>query len=225
ANHVVFEDNAPGDTLYIIKSGRVQVSKMLKNGQEYVVAELGPGEFFGEMALLEEKPRSARVSTLTTTCLLGMSRDTINSMIARHPAMAANFLKVISSRLRQRTQVQEMLLQEKQVLVEELGAKNTALERALTELRAAMETVAEHERVQRDLEIAWQIQRQMLPAALPQLPELQLHAITVPSSRVGGDFYDAVCLWPRRIGLLLGDVAGKGIPAALQLPQLIGALP
>ena len=72
AGHVVFEDNAPGDTLYIIESGRVQVSKTLENGQEHVFAELGPGEFFGEMALLEEKPRSARVSTLTPTSLLAM---------------------------------------------------------------------------------------------------------------------------------------------------------
>ena len=222
AHHVVFEDNTPGDTIYIVKSGRVQVSKTLENGQESVFAELGPGEFFGEMALLEEKPRSARVSTLTTTCLLAMSRNTFNALIAQHPAVAANFLKVISARLRQRTQVQEMLLQEKQALVEELAAKNTALEHALTELRAAMATVAEHERVQRDLEIAWQIQRQMLPAALPQLPGLQLHAITVPSRWVDGDFYDAVCLWPRRIGLLLGDVAGKGIPAAMQMARLMG---
>jgi serine phosphatase RsbU (regulator of sigma subunit) len=222
ADHVVFEDNAPGDTLYIVKSGRVQVSKMLENGQEHVFAELGPGEFFGEMALLEEKPRSARVSTLTTTCLLAMYRHTFNALIAQHPAVAANFLKVISARLRERNQVQEMLLREKQALVEELAAKNTALERALSELRAAMTTVAEHERVQRDLEIARQIQRQMLPAALPQLPGLQLHATTVPSRWVGGDFYDAVCLGPRRVGLLLGDVAGKGIPAAMQMARLMG---
>src|SRR5688500_8463063 len=74
AGHVVFEDNAPGDTLYIIESGRVQVSKTLDNGQEHVFAELGPSEFFGEMALLEEKPRSARVSTLTPTSLLAMPR-------------------------------------------------------------------------------------------------------------------------------------------------------
>ena len=51
ANHVVFEDNAPGDTIYMINSGRVQVSKTLENGQEHVLAELGPGEVFGEMAL------------------------------------------------------------------------------------------------------------------------------------------------------------------------------
>ena len=107
AGHVVFEDNAPGDTLYIIESGRVQVSKTLDNGQEHVFAELGPSEFFGEMALLEEKPRSARVSTLTPTSLLAMPRDTFNTLIEQHPVVAANFLKVISARLRQRNHIQE----------------------------------------------------------------------------------------------------------------------
>jgi sigma-B regulation protein RsbU (phosphoserine phosphatase) len=222
AGHVVFEDNASGDTLYIIQQGRVQVSKTLETGQEHVLAEMGPGEFFGEMALLEEKPRSARVSTLTAACLLAMSRRTFNALLEQHPAVAVNFLKMISARLRERNQAQEILLREKQVLVEELAAKNVALERALAELQAAMATVAEHERVKRDLEIARQIQRQMLPATFPQLPGLQIHAITVPSRWVGGDFYDAVCLGPRCLGLLLGDVAGKGIPAAIQMARLMG---
>jgi sigma-B regulation protein RsbU (phosphoserine phosphatase) len=222
AGRVVIEDNAPGDTLYIVTSGRVQVSKLLANGQENVFAEMGPGEFFGEMALLEEKPRSARVSTLTATRLLAMSRRTFNTLIEQHPVVATNFLKVISARLRQRTQMLEDLLREKQGLVEELAAKNTALERALQELQAAMATVAEHERVKRDLEIAHQIQQQMLPITFPETPGLQLHAMTVPSRWVGGDFYDAVTLGPQRLGLLLGDVAGKGIPAAMQMARLIG---
>jgi sigma-B regulation protein RsbU (phosphoserine phosphatase) len=222
AGHVVFEDNAPGKTLYIIESGRVQVSKTLENGQEHVFAELGEGEFFGEMALLEEKPRSARVSTLTPANLLAMPRDTFNTLIERHPAVAANFLKVISARLRQRNHIQEILLREKQALVEELATKNVALERALAELRTAMETVAEHERVKRDLEIAREIQRQMLPTVFPQIPGLELYATTVPSRWVGGDFYDAVCVGPQTLGLLLGDVSGKGIPAAMQMAQLMG---
>jgi phosphoserine phosphatase RsbU/P len=222
AGHVVFEDNAPGDTLYIIESGRVQVSKTLENGQEHVFAELGPGEFFGEMALLEEKPRSARVSTLALTSLLAMPRDTFNTLIEHHPAVAANFLKEISARLRQRNHIQEVLLREKQALVEELAAKNVALERALAELRAAMETVAEHERVKRDLEIARQIQRQMLPTVFPQVPGLELYATTVPSRWVGGDLYDAVEVAPQTLGLLLGDVSGKGIPAAMQMARLLG---
>jgi phosphoserine phosphatase RsbU/P len=215
AGQVVFEDNAPGDTLYIVISGQVRVSKTLENGQEHVFGDIGPGEFFGEMAILEEKPRSARVSTLTATRLLAMSRQTFSLLIEHHPAVAANFLKVISARLRRRNQELEDLL-------EELAVKNTALEQALAELRAAMATVAEHERVKRDLEIAHHIQQQMLPATFPQLPGLQLSAMTVPSRWVGGDFYDAVALGPQRLGLLLGDVAGKGIPAAMQMARLIG---
>jgi serine phosphatase RsbU (regulator of sigma subunit) len=219
---VVFEDNAPGEMLYLVASGRVQVSKTLDGGQEHVFGEVGPGEFFGEMALLEEKPRSARVSTLTPTHLLAMSRQAFNLLIERHPAAAVTFLKVISARLRTRNQTLEDLLREKQLLVDALATKNIALEQALAELQAAMATVAEHERVRRDLEIAHQIQTQMLPAVFPEMAGLQLHATTVPSRWVGGDFYDAVLLGSQRLGLLLGDVAGKGIPAAMQMARLMG---
>jgi sigma-B regulation protein RsbU (phosphoserine phosphatase) len=222
AGHVVFEDNAPGDTLYLVTSGRVQVSKLLENGCEHVLIEMGPGEFFGEMALLEDKPRSAQVATVTAVTLLAMSRETFNTLIERYPAVAVNFLREISARLRLRNQIQEGLLGEKQALVEELATKNSALERALTELRGALETVAEHERVTRDLDIARQIQRQMLPTTFPQSPALALHATTTPSRWVGGDFYDAVQIAPQQVSLLLGDVSGKGIPAALQMARLMG---
>lgn len=222
AGSVIFEDNAPGDTLYIVKSGRVRVSKVLGLGQEHTLAELGPGEFFGEMALLEEKPRSARVSASATTTLLAMSRQAFTALIEQQPVIAANFLRVISARLRQRNQNLEVLVQEKQTLVEELAAKNVELEHALTELRAAMATVAEHERVKRDLEIARQIQQQMLLTTFPQPPGVQLYATTVPSRWVGGDLYDMVCLDQHRIGVLLGDVSGKGIPAAMQMARLMG---
>jgi sigma-B regulation protein RsbU (phosphoserine phosphatase) len=83
-------------------------------------------------------------------------------------------------------------------------------------------TVAEHERVKRDLEIAREIQQQMLPATFPQAPGLRLHATTVPATWVGGDFYDAIRLEADRVGLLLGDVSGKGIPAAMQMARLMG---
>src|SRR5262245_11589355 len=70
AGHIVFEELAPGDTLYFIMAGQVQISRTFQDGERRVIREMGPGEFFGEMALLEDKPRSARVSTVTpTTCL------------------------------------------------------------------------------------------------------------------------------------------------------------
>jgi sigma-B regulation protein RsbU (phosphoserine phosphatase) len=222
AGHIVFEDNAPGDHLYIVKSGRLKISRTLDNGQEHVLAQLEPGEMFGEMALLEDKPRSARVTTCTPSRLLAMSRQTFDTLIERHPTVIVYLLKIISARLRTRNHEQEELLEERRCLVEELAAKNAELEQALVELQAAMATVKEHERVKRDLEIARLIQRQMLPAVFPQLPALQMHASMVPSHWVGGDFYDAVCLDSQRVALLLGDVSGKGIPAAMQMARLMG---
>ncbi|HSX78669.1 MAG TPA: SpoIIE family protein phosphatase [Candidatus Saccharimonadia bacterium] len=222
AGHIVFEEYAPGDTLYIIVDGQVQISRTFQNGAQRVIRAMGPGEFFGEMALLEDTPRSARVSTVTATTLLAVTRQRFNTLIEQHPAVAINFLKAISAQLRQQYQEQAILLQEKQTLVEALAVKNAALEQALAELRAALVTVAEHERVQRDLEIAREIQQQMLPATFPQTLGLRLHATTVPATWVGGDLYDAIRLDSDRVGLLLGDVSGKGIPAALQMARLMG---
>lgn len=222
AGAMIFEDNSAGETLYVIRKGRVRVSKTLENGQEHVLVEMGPGEFFGEMALIEDKPRSARVTTVTATLLFAISRQTFNTLIERYPQVAINILKEISARLRLRNHEQEVLLGEKQRLVEELAAKNQALEQALVELRRAMATVAEHERVKRDLEIARQIQQQMLPIAFPDVVGLELYATTVSSRWVGGDLYDTVRLDSRRVSLILGDVSGKGIPAAMQMTRLMG---
>jgi serine phosphatase RsbU (regulator of sigma subunit) len=222
AGGVLFEENVPGDTLYIIQSGRVQVSRTLNDGQQHMLRTMGPGEFFGELALLEGKPRSARVSAATETTLLTVNRQRFNALIEQHPLVAVNFLRAISAQLRLQYREQAVLLGEKQLLVEELAAKNVALEGALVELRAAMATVAEHERVKRDLEIAHDIQQQMLPATLPQAPGLYLHATTVPATWVGGDFYDALRLGTDHVGVLLGDVSGKGISAAMQMARLMG---
>jgi sigma-B regulation protein RsbU (phosphoserine phosphatase) len=222
AGHLLFEEHAPGDTLYIIMDGQVQISRTFQNGERRVIRQMEPGEFFGEMALLEDKPRSARVSTLTPTTCLAVTRQRFNTLIEQHPAVAINFLKAISAQLRQQYREQAVLLEEKQTLVEALAAKNAALEQALAKLQAALVTVAEHERVKRDLEIAREIQRQMLPATFPQAPGLRLHATTVPAMWVGGDFYDAIRLEADRVGLLLGDVSGKGIPAAMQMARLMG---
>jgi serine phosphatase RsbU (regulator of sigma subunit) len=222
AGHIVIEEYASGDTLYIIVDGQVQISRTLQNGEQRVIREMGPGEFFGEMALLEDKPRSARVSTVTPTTFLAVTRQRFNTLIEQHPAVAINFLKAISAQLRQQYREQAVLLEEKQTLIEALAAKNAALEQALAELQAALVTVAEHERVKRDLEIAREIQGQMLPATFPQTSGLRLHATTVPATWVGGDLYDAIRLEADRVGLLLGDVSGKGIPAALQMARLMG---
>jgi sigma-B regulation protein RsbU (phosphoserine phosphatase) len=222
AGHVVIEQDTLGDTLYIVKRGRLEVIRRFDHDTEYVLGTVGPGEIFGEMALLEDQPRSARVVTATPVHLLVMSRQTFHMLIEQQPSVIVHLLRLNSARLRTRNQQQAVSLAEKSLLVEELAAKNAELERTLEQLQIAMQTVVAHERVTRDLEIARRIQQQMLPAVFPQVPGLQIAATTVPSQWVGGDFYDAVWLAPRRVGLLLGDVSGKGIPAAMQMARLMG---
>jgi sigma-B regulation protein RsbU (phosphoserine phosphatase) len=222
AGQVIIEQGSSGDDLYVVERGQVKVTRLLENGIEEFIAILEAGEIFGEMALLEQQPRSARIVAHSDATLLSISRQTFNELVTESPAVAIHLLRRVSARLRQRNDQQEALLTEKCRLVNELAAKNAELERTLLQLQKAMETVAEHERVIYDLEIARQIQFQMLPATFPCVPGLELFASTVPSQWVGGDFFDVLYNGQNRICLLLGDVSGKGIAAAMQMARLMG---
>lgn len=69
--------------------------------------------------------------------------------------------------------------------------------------------------LQRDLDIARRIQLSMLPSTFPERDDLGLHALALPAKEVGGDFYDFIEYDGGRLGFLIGDVAGKGLGAAL----------
>jgi sigma-B regulation protein RsbU (phosphoserine phosphatase) len=81
----------------------------------------------------------------------------------------------------------------------------------------------QQERVQHDLELARNIQQDLLPKELPSSPFFDIHAFTVPTSSVGGDYYDAVALPQDRYGFVVADVSGKGLPAAILSANLQGA--
>jgi len=84
---------------------------------------------------------------------------------------------------------------------------------------ARLAEVEQAERVRaRELEHAAMIQRSMLPSQFPPFPErtdFELHAAMVPAKEVGGDLFDFFLLDPERLGFVVGDVSGKGVPAAL----------
>lgn len=76
------------------------------------------------------------------------------------------------------------------------------------------------ERFQRDLELAREVQRGFLPRRLPQVQGYDFFAIYEAAQQVGGDYYDFIPLAQKRLGIMLGDVAGKGVPAALLMAKL-----
>lgn len=81
----------------------------------------------------------------------------------------------------------------------------------------------EEQRVQRQLQLAADVQRRMLPKGVPSIPQLDMAARYIPSFELGGDFYDLLNL-SGHLGLVVGDVVGKGIPAALLMSSVRASL-
>lgn len=97
---IIFQQGEAGDVLFIIVSGKVRVILTDESGREIVLSELGVGEFFGEMAILDEDPRSAGVIAKEDTTLLMLNRKDFVQKVKEHPEIAFKLLREMSKRLR-----------------------------------------------------------------------------------------------------------------------------
>ncbi len=97
---------------------------------------------------------------------------------------------------------------------------------AVSELKEALERErqAAQERLERDVRIAQQVQARLFPRKVPRASGLECHGVCKPARGVAGDYYDFLELDPGHLGVAVGDVAGKGISAALLMASLQGAL-
>lgn len=213
---VVVRQRVPAETIicregkiehefYIIYEGNVAISKRFEDNQERILAIKGAGEFFGEMALLENKPRTATVTTLVETELLSITEDTFEQVVTRNPIVALSILRQISSSLRQTDHL----------TVVDLERKNKQLRQAYLELQEAHTELIEKQRMERELEIAAEVQRNILPTHFPDLPGFAFAARARPARQVGGDFYDLRLVGEDKLGVLMADVSGKSIHAAI----------
>ncbi|MCK5329907.1 MAG: cyclic nucleotide-binding domain-containing protein [Candidatus Marinimicrobia bacterium] len=100
----VFKSKAPGEGMYIILSGKVEIFADDAQGVRNVFAVLGEGDFFGEMSLLDSEPRSASAIAIDHTVLLGFFRPDLMSLLDRNPDLGnrilLNLAKVVVERLR-----------------------------------------------------------------------------------------------------------------------------
>lgn len=100
----VFKRQAPGEGMYIILSGKVEIFANDAQGVRNVFAVLGEGDFFGEMSLLDAEPRSASAIAIDHTVLLGFFRPDLMSLLDRNPDLGnrilLNLAKVVVERLR-----------------------------------------------------------------------------------------------------------------------------
>ncbi|MDJ0355181.1 Crp/Fnr family transcriptional regulator [Paenarthrobacter sp. PH39-S1] len=96
----VFREGDQGDQLYFIVSGKVKLGRTSPDGRESLVAILGPGELFGEMALFDPAPRSTTATAVSETRLAGLKNESLNALLGNRPEVSMQLLQALARRLR-----------------------------------------------------------------------------------------------------------------------------
>lgn len=205
---VLFSEGEIGEHFYVVLNGAIAIIKSLGTPDERLISVRGIGDFVGEMSLLNgDGRRTASVRVESDAEVLVLTRKDFDMLLHRHPDTAYEMLQVMSARLRE----------SHNATIRDLHEKNNRLARAYEELQAAQAQIIEQETLLRELQLASDIQQNMLPRTLPEPPGFAIAACMIPARMVGGDFYDVFPLDDHRFGIVVGDACGKGIPAALYM--------
>ena len=100
-HQTIVEEGLAGDYMYVIRDGQVKVTKLSGDGREKILELLGPGDFFGEMSLLDNAERSASVKSLTESRILALSRNDFLKELRRNPDLAMAVIQELTRRVRQ----------------------------------------------------------------------------------------------------------------------------
>jgi phosphoserine phosphatase RsbU/P len=202
----LLEEGGSGDRLYIVLEGQVEIIKARRTEAERSLGLRGPGSFVGEMSLLSEgQQATASARAHTGLQLLEMTRADFDALLHRQPGLTRHLLQLLSARLNE----------SENHTIRELQEKNRQLAQAYEELKAAQVQLIEKEKLEAELKIAREIQRNILPRTRLQMPGLDFGMLIEPMQSVGGDFFDFIELDHERVGLVMGDVSDHGVPAAI----------
>lgn len=235
ASSCTIDSAAPGETLfvqgdlgtyaYLVLEGQVAV-EVEDGGESVTVAVISEGELVGEIAAFASTPRTATVTARTGVRLLRIEQTVVRRHLSASPETAMAIIADLGRRLQNLNSTLAALTRAADALA--AGAFDPSMldtmrrqadrfshfadvfERMATELLNKRAFAAE-------MRTAAEIQSAMLPAgaACRPLPGVSLAAEMVPARHVGGDFYDFFPIDDRRLAIAVGDVSGKGVPAAL----------
>lgn len=206
AGAVLFREGEPGKRFYVVIQGRLEIIKSLGTHDERLLSVNNPGDCIGEMSLLDpDGRRTASARAVSPVRLLEMTREDFDGLLQRRPAVACEIARSLSLRLRDSNAA----------TIRDLREKNRQLSLAYQELKTAQAQLIEKERLERELEVAREIQLGILPRSLPEVDPFDFGAQILPARAVGGDFFDFIPLDGGSLGIAIGDVSGKGVPAAI----------
>src|SRR5262249_44482761 len=115
----IFREGDKGDGIYVVKDGLVEITISLTQNNRKLFAQVPPGEMFGEMAVLETKPRSATATAAKDSVVYFIPREELLAMVERSPILSLELLREISQRLREFNQryIQEILQTERLAII------------------------------------------------------------------------------------------------------------
>ncbi|MFX0538515.1 Crp/Fnr family transcriptional regulator [Ornithinimicrobium sp. Y1847] len=97
---VVFREGDPGDSLYVVLSGKVKLARTSGDGRENLLSVLGPGEMFGELSLFDPGPRLTTAYVVSNTEFISLGNEALRAYLADHPEVAMQMLAGLAHRLR-----------------------------------------------------------------------------------------------------------------------------
>jgi len=202
----LFHEGSQERGFYILLEGEVEILKSAGTPNERSLGIRKPVSLIGEMSLFSrDGHRTATVRSLTPLSLYKMNRADFDVLLHRQPQLAYDLMGLLSNRLDD----------SENLAIFELKEKNDKLRKAYRQLKAVQKQIIEKEKLEHELNLSGQIQQSILPQSLPKRRGFDFGALMIPAHAVGGDFYNFISLDRENVGIVVGDVCDKGVPAAL----------
>lgn len=208
AQHRIIREGAPGESLYIVIRGSVSVTKQSGEGSEILISNMGAGAYFGELTLIDNQPRSANVVTNEPSTFLRLKREAFHQLLEVNKDFAVVFYR--------------NCLLETIARIRETANNFTYSQGVLSK------TTSRLNEIDADLSNAKEVQDYLINSnalreSRSMISGVQHSFIYMPYIEVGGDFVNIIKYDDKRMGMVIADVMGHGITAALSTGVLKSA--
>lgn len=200
ADAYIITEGTVGDSMYIIVSGSVKILKKVAEGEEMVINHLFGETYFGELALIDNLPRSASVVTIEPTKILRLKKSVLDNLLESNIDIAKTFYKNC---------LKDTFSRYRTITTEFTSSKHDLIEKSTT-----------LDEISKDLSSAKKLQdffinKRTLDHKALKIKGLKQSFIYDPCQEIGGDFLNLIEVGYRKYGAVIADVMGHGITAAL----------
>lgn len=226
SGEILFAQGDLGDFAHLVLSGEVAIEVETQWGQVRV-ATMGSGDMVGEIAAFATMPRTATVLALGSTRLLRLEHGVIAGLLAEHPEAAMAVIAALGRHLQNLNETIAILTQAASALaagefrpamLETLKHEASRFRHFAGVFEGMAGEITQKRMLSQEMETAAEIQRSFLPKRLDLgrfVGRCDIHASMIPAKQVGGDFYDYFLVGDDNLAFAIGDVSGKGVPAAI----------